>query len=433
MNKVIPNQNRLLEDLYYHPHKLGWLLGYDKLTELHSEWIKYLFDSPGGTIPVLQAHRGSYKTTALVVGLIRDLIFHPNRTHAVIRKSYTDAQKILNEVQAHFGKEELNKVFALFGVDDPKGDTWTKDAFNISTRKKISKERNIECYGIDTAITGSHHDIIHLDDIVTLDDRISKVKRQATIERYYEYVNIVLTKKHGIISVSGTPWHRKDAFSVMPDPLKYSIHNINPKILTETQIAAIKKIQPPSLFAANYELQHINTEGALFTNPTYGDFQILLPGAIAHLDAAYDGDHTCALTIMTKRPDGFYQAKGWVYPGNVKDWLPFIVKTCKQYRVKMLHNESNPDKGYTADKLRQMGLAVHSYAELQNKDIKIATQLYHVWSRIIWDTNIDPEYMTQILDWMEGQEPDDAPDSAASLIRESYGVVERGNDALWKW
>jgi hypothetical protein len=39
---------------------------------------------------------------------------------------------------------------------------------------------------------------------------------------------------------------------------------------------------------------------------------------------------------------------------------------------------------------------------------------------LVWDENIQPEYMNQILDYMEGQEPDDCPDSAASLLRMAY-------------
>jgi len=47
--------------------------------------------------------------------------------------------------------------------------------------------------------------------------------------------------------------------------------------------------------------------------------------------------------------------------------------------------------------------------------------LSHSWAEIIWDSETDDEYMGQIVDWQEGAEPDDAPDSAASLLREHFG------------
>ena len=50
------------------PHYLGWLMGKDKLTPLHSEWIKYCWDS--NEPRALQAFRGGYKSTAIdTIGL----------------------------------------------------------------------------------------------------------------------------------------------------------------------------------------------------------------------------------------------------------------------------------------------------------------------------------------------------------------------------
>ena len=49
--------------------------------------------------------------------------------------------------------------------------------------------------------------------------------------------------------------------------------------------------------------------------------------------------------------------------------------------------------------------------------LKITTVLYDNWERICFARDIDEEYMEQIIDYREGQEPDDAPDSLASLLR----------------
>ena len=55
------------------PHLLGWLIGKDKLTPLHSEWIKYCWDS--NKPRALMAFRGGYKSTAIdTVGVIRNFI-----------------------------------------------------------------------------------------------------------------------------------------------------------------------------------------------------------------------------------------------------------------------------------------------------------------------------------------------------------------------
>ena len=92
---MIKNKDILL-NCYDNPHLFGHYLGYDKLNQTHSEWIKHLFFS-GNETP-LQAHRNSYKTTSLVVGIILYLIFNPNATFCIIRKSESGAIKILQEV-----------------------------------------------------------------------------------------------------------------------------------------------------------------------------------------------------------------------------------------------------------------------------------------------------------------------------------------------
>ena len=54
-----------------------------------------------------------------------------------------------------------------------------------------------------------------------------------------------------------------------------------------------------------------------------------------------------------------------------------------------------------------------------NKDIKIVAYLKKYWQSIVWDPATDPEYLAQITDYRPGQDPRDAPDSGASLLRQA--------------
>jgi hypothetical protein len=79
------------------PHKLGWLIGREKLLPLHSEWIRYCWDSDEPR--AMQAFRGSYKSTSIdVVGIIRWMLFNPNDRIALIRKTFTDAAAVVYSV-----------------------------------------------------------------------------------------------------------------------------------------------------------------------------------------------------------------------------------------------------------------------------------------------------------------------------------------------
>ena len=43
----------------------------------------------------------------------------------------------------------------------------------------------------------------------------------------------------------------------------------------------------------------------------------------------------------------------------------------------------------------------------------------------------DPEYLNQIIDYRKGSEPDDAPDSCASLLREICKPNKSKSKSLW--
>ena len=55
--------------------------------------------------------------------------------------------------------------------------------------------------------------------------------------------------------------------------------------------------------------------------------------------------------------------------------------------------------------------------ERMNKFLKIASYLRKNWERIYWLSDTDHDYISQILDYTEHAEHDDAADSAASLVR----------------
>ena len=54
-----------------------------------------------------------------------------------------------------------------------------------------------------------------------------------------------------------------------------------------------------------------------------------------------------------------------------------------------------------------------------NKYIKISTHLKGRWADVVFIKETDKEYINQILDYTENSSHDDAPDSLASLIRET--------------
>lgn len=398
------------------PHLLGYLINKTKLTPLHSDWIKYIWKT--NEHRSLQGHRGSYKTTAMtIVGPIWWLLFHPSDRIAICRKSYSDAADCVGAIRQAMLTTELQAVFYNIHKFVPDMVVKREGSLSFNFKRGITPEGNIDAFGIDTGIVGSHYDKIICDDIITIKDRLSKAEREKTISFIREVrTNIVDPGKP--CSFIGTPWHTKDGWLDCPDPIKFPVNSTG--ILNKEQIEAKKKTTTPVLYASNYELVHQTDDQALFANMEYDHWQYDVKRVFGHLDAAFDGDHYNALTFMAERSNGDIQAVGFSYAGNVKNWYEFVYKMYKKYRCERMYNELNPDKGFTADALSILGIRMSTYTESQNKHNKISTFLYEYWSRIKWAPETDDEYAEQIVDYRKGQEPDDAPDSAGSLLREAF-------------
>jgi hypothetical protein len=418
-------------------HKLGWLIGWDKLRDIHSEWIRYCWDSDEPR--ALQAFRGGYKTTSVLsVGIIRWMLFHPNDRIGITCKNFNAAADRINTIVSVMEKPEIRELFRYAHGIAPRIVRQREGRYQWNFKTTHTQEGNLTPLGIEGAITGSHFDKVLVDDIITVKDKISRAERERTKEMVHEIAANIVDPGKGSIWI-GTPWHREDAWGEINDfcdVAKYPISKFN--FLGKEEAEKKKRLTTPFLYAINYELELQKDESLLFSDPVYSkgwDFSVR--DAVAHIDAAYDGDHYCALTIAvplrTAGKETWYQAVGFTYPGNVRDWYGEIVRLCRKYRVKCLYEETNADKGMSARDLTAKGLRIRSYSEVQNKHLKISTNLYKFWRYIEWAPESDDEYMSQVTDYREGSEPDDAPDSAASLFREAFSKGGSASRARYEW
>jgi hypothetical protein len=413
----------MLKQIRRCPHRLGRYLGYDRLTPLHSEWIRQLWDKPGSH--ALMAFRGSFKTTSCcILGIIRYLLFKPDARIFIIRKTFTDANSVIMAVSKMFEKREVNVLFTLAHGFGPRKIKDGGGIIDFNFKGTVTTEPSLKAFGITQSITGRHADVIIADDIIGLRDRTSRAERENVKEHIREIAGNVIDPGATLIFL-GTKWARNDGWDTIgefTEIKKYPLSKYN--FFAPGEIEEKTSRLTPFLAAINYELEITADESLLFQNPRRGGAWQDTRQAVAQLDTAFDGSHYCALTIAAPvRKDGndqYYQAAGFIYAGNVEDWEPEIEGLCEKYRVKTLYVEKNADKGACAKRLQKRGLNAVSYTESMNKAVKISTYLYQAWRFIEWAPETRDEYLEQILDWKEGGEPDDAPDSAASLFRLAF-------------
>lgn len=391
------------------PYKLGHFLGYKDLTELHNDWLEdWLYASEDSTI---QAHRGSYKTTDLAVFLAVNALVHPRENVIFLRKTDTDVTEVIRlVVKIMKSGAYIEMCKALYGIP-AKVLKDTASEIHTNLYKGKGGASQIVGMGINGSLTGKHADVIVTDDIINIKDRISKAEREHTKLIYQELQNV--KNRGGRIINTGTPWHKDDAFSLMPNIKKYDCYSTG--LMTDEQMLHLRSTMTPSLFSANYELKHIADENALFTN---AQFTKELPmDGIAHIDAGYGGEDATALTILCMR-GGEFIVYGKKYQHHVDDCINDILRLKAKYRAGTTWCEKNADKGYLAKELKNRGDLAQTYHERMNKHIKISTYLKENWGKVYFTEDTDPEYIAEILDYNEHAPHDDCPDSLASAIRQ---------------
>lgn len=397
------------------PVKIGILCGFDKLTDLHNEWLKMmLFSKEDFT---LQGHRGSYKTTCLSIAIALFMVIHPNKSIIFIRKTDDDVVEVITQVSKLLQTNVFKWIVQeLYGVELA---LTQNTSFKINTNLNTSTQGRTQLLGIGSSgsLTGKHSDLVITDDIVNVKDRVSRAERERIKLVYYELQNI--KNRGGRIFNTGTPWHKEDAIStIMPNVSTYDCYSTG--LIERKKLEEIRQSMTPSLFSANYELKHIADVEALFTNPKFTDEKELIYDGIGHIDASYGGGDGTAYTICKQRGDKFIMfGKRW--NKHVDDCISEILQYQEMYRVGSISCERNADKGYLEKELIKLDVIVDGYSETTNKFIKISTYLRKHWNEIEWLEETDADYINEILDYTENAEHDDAPDSASCLIRKLTG------------
>lgn len=401
----------VLDLLWNEPYKIGHWVGFKDLTTLHNEWLRsFLYAEEDQT---LLAHRGSYKTTDLSLFLALHAVIKPNENVIFFRKTDDDVTEVLTQSQKIMKSGAMQKI--VYDLYDTELQMLKENNSEIHTNLCTSTRgiSQVLGLGIGTSITGKHADIVVTDDIVNLKDRISKTERERTKIQYMELQNI--RNRGGRFINTGTPWHKEDAISIMPNVKRYDCYSTG--LITRDKLEELRQSMSDSLFAANYELKHIADKDAMFKEPKFTKEKELIYGGMAHIDAAYDGADGTAYTIFNKLSDGRIIGFGKRWDKHVDDCLGEIGVYHKMLRAGSISCEKNADKGYLAKELMGLGYHVYPYSESTNKFLKISTYLRKQWKNVIWLEETDPEYINEILDYSEFAEHDDSPDSAASLIR----------------
>lgn len=406
-------KQEILDLLWSHPVEIGHWVGFNDLTDLHNQWLReFLFADEDQT---KQGHRGSYKTTTLSLFFALNMIVHPYNSMLFFRKTDTDVCEVIRQTHNILATGCFRRMvrdlygMQLYLVKSKDNELQTNLCNSVKGTSQLLG------LGLGTSITGKHADIVVTDDIVSIKDRVSAAERKKTRLAYQELQNV--KNRGGRFINTGTPWHKDDAFELMPNLKKYDCYSTG--LMTAEEIADVQSKMSSSLFAANYLLKHISDSDVLFPEVPIGANPEYVRNGICHVDSAYGGKDYTAFTIMTYI-DRRYYVFGKLWHKHVEECYTEILELYNRFMCGKLYTEKNADKGMVARDLKNMGIRAVTYDETMNKHIKISTYLKAIWMDVIFVEGTDYEYISQIEDYTEDAEHDDAPDSASVLARYLY-------------
>lgn len=400
------------------------MIGFKDLKDdLHGKWMQHIIY--GDSDYTLQAHRLSYKSSCLSVALAMWCVLNHGKNALFMRKTDTDVVESIAQAQKVLENEAFRHMAGILMGTDVFLTTANATNMTVSVYDSPRGAEQLAGCGCGGSLTGKHADLIICDDVVNLQDRISKAEREKTKAIVRELRNIVT--RDGRIVFIGTPWHKEDAFSLVVEPDRHDCYSTG--LISAEKLQQLRDSMTASLFAANYELKHIASDDVIFSNPATGGDPALAEQGICHIDAAYGGEDSTAFTICHKK-DGKYYIFGKRWKKHVDECLPEIIKYREAFNAGVIYCEKNGDKGYLGRDLRQKGQRVCIYQEKMNKFLKITAYMKPEWKNVVFVTGTDPEYIDEICDYNENAEHDDCPDSAASCIRQLWSKKEREVDPL---
>ena len=405
------NKKQILDLIKNNPSIACNAVGFEDIKPYpHNEWMQEIVY--GQEDFTLMSHRGSYKSSCLSVCIALIMVMMPWHNIIFIRKTDDDVTEMIRMVKKALQNKFIDLLCQtlwkrkLILIED--------NAYSITTNLYVNSSgaSQLVGIGIKASLTGKHADIVITDDICNLKDRLSKAERDLTKMQYQELQNI--KNRGGKIINLGTKWHKDDVFTLMDNIKIYDYKTT--KLISDEELAKLKRKMVPSLFACNYELKIVASEDVIFTDPKTGGNPAMCEQGMAHVDAAFGGSDYTAFTIMNKK-GGKYYVFGKLWHKHVENCYNDIKKYYTNFMCGKMPIEDNGDKGFTARDLKKQGIRAYTYHESMNKHIKITTYLLRIWDDVIFVDETDEEYINQICDYNEDAEHDDAPDSAASLAR----------------
>lgn len=165
---------------------------------------------------MLQAPRGSYKSSIIQGRVIREILRNPNARIALGMNKKDNAGEKARAIRQQL---EFNPKIKRFWGDQV-GDRWESTRFTVAGRTDHSlMEPTVTCFSLESPITGGHYDLVILDDIV---DHLNVRTREGIEKTQVVWQQCSpLMVQGGQLIVIGTRYHHADLYGEIEDNHPY--------------------------------------------------------------------------------------------------------------------------------------------------------------------------------------------------------------------
>lgn len=164
--------------------------------------------------------RGHQKSTIITVGwVIQQLLRDPNIRVQIISATWKLSKDLLHQIKSVLTSTALPEIFGPFSNSETR---WTTEAFDIAQRTKITRDPSVSTGGIDTGKTGSHCDLMVLDDVCSPENSTTPEQIRKTVESYRDC--LPLLDPGGRLIVIGTRYAMSDVYGMIIENESRSIN-----------------------------------------------------------------------------------------------------------------------------------------------------------------------------------------------------------------
>lgn len=157
--------------------------------------------------------RGHLKTSFAAAWVVQRLLINPNVRIGVWSRTTPLARSFLGLVKQHLLNPKLMEAFPEVCMDRGKWEKDTADALTTARDSSISgptKEEMVECWGIDSTVTGRHYDYHLYDDIIN-EQSVTSATQIEKVRVWWSMVQAI-KESYGIEKIIGTRYHWTDIY-----------------------------------------------------------------------------------------------------------------------------------------------------------------------------------------------------------------------------